>query len=42
MNNTANKSSAVDSMDVDEISVDEAHAAGIQQVPLASSAVEPR
>jgi hypothetical protein len=42
MIDTVNKTSAIDSMDVDEISVDEAHAAGMQQVPLASSAVEPK
>lgn len=40
INDTANKSSAIDSMDVDDISVDEAHTAGIQQASLASSAVE--
>lgn len=42
MNDTANRSSTIDSMDIDEISVDVAHDAGIQQVPLASSAVEPK
>jgi hypothetical protein len=40
--NTANRSSTVDSMDVDEIFADEAHAAGMQQLPLTSSAVEPK
>jgi hypothetical protein len=40
MNDTGNKSSGMDSMDVDEIPVDEAHPAGLQQVPLASSAEE--
>jgi hypothetical protein len=42
MNDTANKSSTIDSMDIDEISIDVAHAVGIQQVRLASSAVEPK
>jgi hypothetical protein len=42
MNDTANKSSALDSMDVDEIFVDEVHAANIQQTPYASSVAEPK
>jgi len=42
MNDTANKSSTLDSMDVDEISVDEAHAASIRQAPHASSVAEPK
>lgn len=41
MNDKANVSSATDSMDVDEKSVEESHAAGIQQVPLASPTADP-
>jgi hypothetical protein len=40
VNDTVNMPSAMDSMDVDEVSAEEAQAVGVQQIQLSSSAVE--
>ena len=40
MNDTVNTPSAADSMDVDEISVEEVHVAGVKQIPINSFVVE--